>query len=130
MKIVFMICRYLLGLMFAVFGSNGFLHFIHQPPPGSALAGQFMGVVFTSHFMMPIFLLQLIAGVLLLVDAFVPLALVVLAGILINILDYHITMDPGSIAPGIVATILLIGTALPYRASFRDLFQAKTEKVT
>ncbi len=36
MKIVALIARVLLGLMFVVFGLNGFLHFIHQPPPDRA----------------------------------------------------------------------------------------------
>ncbi len=128
MKITSMICRYLLGLMFTIFGANGFFHFLKQPPPVSPLAGQFMGAVFESHFMTLIFALQLIAGILLLVDAFVPLALVVLAGILVNILNYHITMDPGSIPPGIVASLLWFGTAFNYREHFAGLFTMKSEK--
>lgn len=85
------ICRYLLGLMFAIFGANGLLHFLKLPPPTSALALQFQGAINDSHFMVVVFSLQLIAGLLLLAGRFVPLALIMLAGILTNILLYHMT---------------------------------------
>lgn len=127
MKLASTICRYLLGLVFTIFGANGFLHFIAQPPPATQLGIQFMTATFTSHYMVLIFLLQLVAGILLLVGRFVPLALVVLAGIIINILNYHITMDPGAIGPGVVATILWFVTAQSFRSSFRGLFVAKPE---
>ena len=115
------ICRYLLGLMFTVFGANGFLHFLKQPPPSSAFGLQFLTVAVESHFMVLIFLLQVIAGILLLSGRFVPLALVVLAGMLINILNYHVTMDPSGIAPGILATIFWFVTAQKYRGNLRSL---------
>ena len=55
MRIAATISRYLLGLMFLVFGLNGFFHFLPQPPPSSALAGQFFGVMMGSHYMVPVF---------------------------------------------------------------------------
>ena len=58
-----------------------------------------------------------------------PLALVVLAAIIVNILNYHITMDPGTIGPGIVAAVLWFVTAQSFRESFRGLFAAKVEPV-
>ena len=121
------ICRYLLGILFTVFGANGFLHFIKQPPPSSAFAGQFLTAVSGSHFMVLVFLVQLIAGVLLLLDRYVPLALVVLAAVLVNILDYHITMDPGGIAPGLIATALWFVTAQRFRNNFRGMLVPKAE---
>ena len=75
MKIAVLIARFLLGLLFAVFGLNGFLHFIPMPPP-AGLAGQYMGALFLSHYLVVVFLLQLIGGLLLLANRFVPLALV------------------------------------------------------
>ncbi|MBD5654587.1 MAG: hypothetical protein IAI50_05325 [Candidatus Eremiobacteraeota bacterium] len=127
MKLASTIGRYLLGIMFTVFGANGFLHFISQPPPASPLALQFLTAAVTSHFMVLIFLLQLIAGILLLIDRLVPLALVVLAAILTNILNYHITMDPGGIGPGLVATLLWILTALAYRYNFRGILAIEAD---
>ena len=75
MKTVSVIARYLLGLIFTVFGLNGFLNFIHQPPPTNPLAIQFFVAISASHFAVFFFAVQLIGGVLLLAGSFVPLAL-------------------------------------------------------
>ncbi len=125
MKIAATISRYLLGLMFTVFGLNGFLHFIRQPPPAGVNAQQFMMAAFTSHFMVIVFLAQIVGGVLLLAGRFVPLALAVLAPVLVNILDFHITMDPGGIGAGAFAAILWVLVFLRYRRSFAPLFQSQ-----
>src|SRR5438034_2789643 len=93
MKIITVIARFLLGFIFLVFGLNGFLHFIASSPP-SGTAGQFVGALFVSHYLVPIFLLQIISAVLLLVNRYVPLALTLLAPIIVNILLIHILMLP------------------------------------
>jgi uncharacterized membrane protein YphA (DoxX/SURF4 family) len=77
MKIASLIARLLMGLIFFVFGLNGFLNFIPAPPP-TGLAGQFAGILFTSHLYVVIFAVQTIGGLLLLVNRFVPLALIIL----------------------------------------------------
>jgi uncharacterized membrane protein YphA (DoxX/SURF4 family) len=125
MKITSIVSRYLLGLMFTVFGLNGFLHFIHQPPPPSPLALQFLVAVSASHFAAFFFALQLLAGLLLLFGSFVPLALTVLAGELYNILAFHLTMSPNTIAPALVASVLWILVFLQYRGNFSGIFRAK-----
>src|SRR5439155_18217899 len=71
MKIITVIARVLLGFIFLVFGLNGFLHFIPSSPP-SGTAGQFVGALFVSHYLVPIFLLQVISSFLLLITRFVP----------------------------------------------------------
>jgi putative oxidoreductase len=80
MKKVSMIARYLLGLIFTIFGLNGFLNFIHQPPPTNPLAIQFFVAISSSHFAVFLFAVQLIGGLLLLSGYFAPLALTLLAG--------------------------------------------------
>src|SRR2546425_9460100 len=65
------IARYLAGVIFLVFGLNGFLNFIPLPPPGG-IAGQFMGALYASHYLWVIFAFQVIAGVFLLVNRYVP----------------------------------------------------------
>ena len=79
MKTTSIVARYLLGLMFTVFGLNGFLNFIHQPPPTNPLALQFFGAIVASHFAAFFFALQVLGGLLLLCGFFVPLALTLLA---------------------------------------------------
>jgi putative oxidoreductase len=125
MKIVSVIARYLLGLVFVVFGLNGFLNFIHQPPPANPLALQFFVAVGASHFAVFFFAMQLIGGLLLLSGFFVPLALTVLAAELYNILAFHLTLAPASIAPALVASVLWVLVFLQYRASFKDVLTAK-----
>jgi putative oxidoreductase len=124
MKIAAMIARYLLGLMFTVFGLNGFLQFIHQPPPANPLAMQFLVAVSASHFATFFFAVQLMGGLLLLSGFFVPLALTLLAAELYNILAFHITLAPGA-APAVVACALWVLVFLHYRENFRGIFSAK-----
>jgi putative oxidoreductase len=125
MKIASMIARYLLGLMFTIFGLNGFLHFIPQPPPANPLAIQFLVAVSASHFAAFFFAVQVLGGLLLLSGSFVPLALTVLAAELYNILAFHLTMAPASIAPALVACVLWIIVFLQHRESFKGILSAK-----
>src|SRR5271154_7252345 len=125
MKTASVIARYLLGLIFIVFGLNGFLNFIHQPPPSNPLALQFFIAVSASHFAAFFFAMQVIGGLLLLSGFFVPLALTVLAAELYNILAFHLTLAPASIAPALVARVLLVLVFLQYRESFKGIFTAK-----
>src|ERR1700755_929901 len=124
MKTVSIIARYLLGLIFTVFGLNGFLNFIHQPPPTNPLAIQFFDAITASHFAAFFFAMQLIGGLLLLSGFFVPLALTILAAELYNILAFHLTMSPG-IPLALVASVLWILVFLQYRNSFNGALAAK-----
>jgi putative oxidoreductase len=125
MKIVSVIARYLLGLLFTVFGLNGFLNFIHQPPPANPLEMQFLVAISASHFAVFLFAVQLIGGLLLLSGFFVPLALTVLAAELYNILAFHLTLAPATIAPALVACVLWVLVFLQYRDSFNSVLAAK-----
>ena len=125
MKAVSVIARYLLGLMFTVFGLNGFLNFIHQPPPTNPLAIQFFVAISASHFAAFFFAIQLIGGLLLLSGYFVPLALTLLAAELYNILAFHLTLAPATIAPAFVACVLWVLVFLQYRNNFKVILAAK-----
>jgi putative oxidoreductase len=125
MKITSIIARYLLGLIFTVLGLNGFLNFIHQPPPTNPLTLQFLVSVSESHFAAFFFAIQVLGGLLLLSGYFVPLALTVLAAELYNILAFHLTLAPASIAPALVASVLWILVFLQYRENFKGIFRAK-----
>jgi putative oxidoreductase len=126
MKIIATIARYLLGLIFTIFGMNGFLHFLPMgsPPP---LAGQFFGALVQSHYMAVIFGLQLVCGLLLLVNRYVPLALTVLGAILFNILCFHIFMAPSGLPLAAFTTLLWAVVAWRARAVFAPLFQNSYE---
>ena len=128
MKIATIISRYLLGLLFTVFGLYGFLQFIPQPPPPNPVAVQSLTAASVSRFMGLVLLVQLLGGILLLAGRFVPLAIAILAPVLLNILNYHLTMDPGSIGPALVATILWAILFLRNRASFAGIFQVRPQE--
>jgi len=124
MKITALIARYLLGFIFLVFGLNGFLHFIRSALP-SGTAGQFVGALVASNYLVVVFLLQLVSAILLLVNRHVPLALTLLAPIIVNILMFHVLMAPSGLAPAIVVTVCWIVVFLSVRSAFAGLFQQR-----
>ena len=123
MKTASTIARYLSGVIFLVFGLNGFLHFIPLPPP-SGVAGQFMGALFVSHYLTLIFALQVIGGVLLLANRYVPLALAILAPVIVNILTFHVLMAPSGLPVVLFAAILWTAIFIEVRHAFSGLFQS------
>ena len=106
MRIVTMIARFLLALIFIVFGLNGFLQFLDMGPMPTGLAGQFMGALIQSHYFWVVAALQVVGGVLLLVNRYVPLGLVLLGPVIVNILLYHIFLNPAGMLMAIVVTVL------------------------
>jgi putative oxidoreductase len=124
MKILTNISRFLLGLIFLVFGLNGFLHFIPMPPP-SGVAGQFLGAMFVSNYLLVVSGLQVISGALLLINRYVPLALAILAPIIVNILLFHSLMSPAGIGLALLAAILWGVVFASVRLAFSGIFQAR-----
>src|SRR5882672_5314178 len=120
------IARYLMGVIFLVFGLNGFLHFIPLPPP-SGVAGQFMGALYVSHFLWVIFAFQVIPGVLLLVNRYVPLALAVLAPVIVNILCFHALMAPSGLPLALFVAVLWAVIFIDMRPAFAGLFQSRLQ---
>ena len=125
MKIVVLIARLLLALAFVVFGLNGFLNFIPQPPMRPGLLKDYVTVLSASHFVVVPFALQLICGVLFLVNRFVPLALVLIGPVIVNILMIHALMDPAGIAPGLVVTVCWFILFFHLRSAFAGIFEPR-----
>ena len=105
MKILTNLSRFLLGFIFLVFGLNGFLHFIPMPPP-SGVAGQFLGSMFVTKYLLVVSGFQVISGALLLINRYVPFALTILGPIIVNILLFHGLMNPAGIGLAVFVTIL------------------------
>ena len=122
MKIVILIARLLLGLIFVVLGLNGFLNFLSMGPMPTGLAGQFIGALFQSHYFWVVAGLQIVGGLLLLVNRFVPLALVLLGPVIVNILLYHLFLNPAGIALAILVTILWFVVFYGHRQYFSGIF--------
>ena len=126
MKIVTLIARLLLGLICVVFGLNGFLNFINMGPLPSGLAGQFILALALSHYFWVIAAIQIAGGVLLLVNRFVPLALVLLGPVIVNIILYHVFLNPTGYALAVVVTVLWGIVFYAQRQYFSGIFAQRT----
>ena len=126
MRIAAAVARYLAGVIFLVMGLNGFLNFIHFPPP-TGTAAQFMGALYVSHYLWAIFAFQVVGGALLLVNRYVPLAVAILAPLLVNILVFHITMAPAGLPLALFVALLWAAIFIDVRPAFSRLFQSRFE---
>jgi putative oxidoreductase len=124
MRIAASIARVLLGLIFLVFGLNGFLHFLPMPPP-TGVALQFFLAVIATHYWVVIFAVQVIGGLLLLANRFVPLALVVLGPVIVNIFFFHVFMAPAGLPLAIVVVILWLLLAIRNKQHLAGIFAAR-----
>src|SRR4051794_788504 len=98
--------RLLLGLVFVVFGLNGFFMFIAVPPMAEP-AQRFMGAIMATGYLLPLVkVLEIVGGLLLLSGRYVPLALLLLGPVLVNILCFHLFLDFSGALPAIVFTAL------------------------
>ena len=127
MKIIVLIARLLLGLIFVVFGLNGFLNFLSMGPMPTGLAGQFIGALALSHYFWVIAALQIAGGLLLLINRYVPLGLVLLGPVIVNILLYHIFLFPGGLAIAILVAVLWFIVFYAKRQYFSGLFVQQDE---
>jgi len=124
LKIVALVARILLGLEFLVFGLNGFLHFLKMPPPPPGDLATFTTVLMNTHYLAPVYGIQVFSGLLLLLGIFVPLALALIAPVIVNILITHVLMAPAGIPPGALAAVLWLILFFAYREYFASLFTA------
>jgi putative oxidoreductase len=121
MKVLTIIARILLGFIFVFFGSNAFLHFLPMPPLPQTLAGDYMRVFLASGYVYVVGAMQIVGGLLLFINRFVPLGLTILAAIIFNIWVFHILLAPEGFPPAIVVTILELFLVWRYRAAFARL---------
>jgi putative oxidoreductase len=126
LKILTLIARILLGLICVVFGLNGFLNFLSMGPMPTGLAGQFIGALAASHYFWVVSAVQIAGGALLLVNRFVPLALVLLGPIIVNIISYHVFLNHIGAGPAVVVTVLWLILFYGNRQHFSGIFVQRT----
>ena len=124
MEKLVLIARYLLGIIFFVFGLNGFLHFIPQPPLSTEAMTFFGGLMAAPYFFPLLKGLEVISGLMLLSNKYVSLALALLAPIVVNIFLYHITLDIAGGGAAYLATILTAYLISKNWSSYTNLFKA------
>jgi putative oxidoreductase len=118
------IARVVLGLVFVVFGMNGFLNFMPLAPV-PALAGQFAGALIESHYMVVVLTLEVLSGLLLVTNSYALLATTFIAPVIVNILLFHIFMAPAGLPVAALVAALWVVSAYPYRALLSPLFQRR-----
>lgn len=122
------IARILLGLPLVIFGLNGFFNFL--PMPEVTLpqrAGEFVGALMSSGYMMPLIgITQLVVGALLLVNRFVPLALALFTPFIVNAVAFHVFLSGEGLGMACVFFALTLYLAWVYRAAYRPLFTARS----
>lgn len=128
MKIAANISRYLLGLIFFVFGVNKFYPFIPSGPLPTGAAGQFMSALMSTRYIWAVGAFEVAGGVLLLINRFVPLGLSLIAPIIVNIILVGILLTRMALPSGIVVAILWILVFLRVRPAFQPLFQAHLQE--
>jgi uncharacterized membrane protein YphA (DoxX/SURF4 family) len=126
MRIAALIARILLGLIFFVFGLNGFLQFLSMGPMPAGLAGQYITVMMQSHYLYFVSAIQVAGGALLLIGRYIPLALTLLGPVIVNILLYHLLMNLKGMPMAIIVTILWGIVFYRNRQYFSGLFTQKT----
>ncbi|SRR6266568_76356 len=125
MKILTIIARSLLGLVFVVFGLNAFLHFMPMPPP-QGLAGDFMKALFVSHYFYVVAVLQIAGGAICLLGRFVPLGLTLLGPVIVNILLFHVFLDPAGLPLALVVCALALFLLWTNHQAFAGLIQPQS----
>jgi hypothetical protein len=126
MKIVTLVARLLLGLIGVVFGLNGFLNFLSMGPMPTGLAGQFIIALVVSHYFWVVAALQIAGGALLLANRFVPLGLVLLGPVIVNIICYHVFMNPSGVGLAVLVTVLWFIVFYDKRQYFSGIFAQRT----
>jgi putative oxidoreductase len=128
MKIAATVARSLLGIIFLVFGSNMFLHFIPTPPLPPGPLADLTRAFAVSHYDIAIGFFQVVPAILLLINRYVPLALTVLAGVIINIDLTHITMAPSGLPMAAVVSLLWLLVFLRVRSNFAPIFEPAPQR--
>ena len=123
MKVATVIARILLGLVFVVFGSNAFLQFMPMPEMTGPPA-QFIGALASTGYLQAIAAFQVIGGALLLIGKFVPLGLTLLGPIIVNIVLYHLFLDPSGMPVAVVVALLEAFLIWRYWPSFAGILRA------
>ena len=125
MKIASLIARYLLALIFFVFGLNHYLNFIPTGPMPAGLAGQFVSALIQSRYIYVVAFFEVAPAILLFVNRFVPLALVVLGPVIVNIVLTIVLLTPQGLPMAALLVVLWPLAAWPVRSVFFPLLQPK-----
>lgn len=122
------IARVLVGLIFLVMGLNGFLNFLPQPATMPAKAGAFLTGLVASGYMIPLVSgVQIVVGALLLANRFVPLALAIIAPVIVNIATFHLFLLPAGAPPAVITIVAYLYLVWVYHVAYRPMLAARSD---
>jgi uncharacterized membrane protein YphA (DoxX/SURF4 family) len=118
---VFMVVRILLGLFLLVFGLNKFLNFLPAPEGMSEAAGAYFSALMSAKVLTLVGIVEVASGLALILNKYGALMAIILMSVSVNIVLFHITLDQGNIAPGLLVLVLNIITLYGYKDKYKDL---------
>lgn len=117
-----LVLRLLLGLILFVMGANKFFHFLPMPPMEGPPA-DFMGALIATGYMFPLIAItEIVAGALLILNKWIGLALIFASIMSVNIILFHLVLDPAGIAMGAVVAISTVILIYANWNKFKTLF--------
>ena len=125
MKIASLIARLLLGALMVFAGSNHLFNFLPSGPMPAGAAGQFLTAMMATGYLAIVGVCEVIPGLLLLVNRFVPLALVVLGPVIVNIFIANLLMAPKALPVALLVIILWVLAVWPVRSVFLPLLRQR-----
>ena len=125
MKTASLVAQYLLALIFLVFGMNHYVNFIHTGPLPTGIAGQFFGALMVSHYLYVVAFLEVAPAILLLINRYVPLALVILGPVIVNIFLTGLLISAFALPMSVLLIILWLLAAWPVRSIFLPLVRQR-----
>ena len=120
-----LILRILLGVILLIFGLNTFIQFMPMPAPPEG-AGKLLGAFAESGYIFPMIgIVKIVVGLLLLINRYVALALLLLAPFSVNIILFHLVLDPKGIGAALIVTALNVYLLFAYKDKFNSVLKAK-----
>jgi len=118
---VFMVIRIILGVFVLVFGLNKFLNFLPAPEGLSDEAGAYFGALMSAKVLTLVGIVEVVSGIALILNKYGALMALILMSVSVNIVLYHITLNPEGIAPGFAVFILNIMVLYSYKNKYKDI---------
>ena len=115
--------RYILGVVLVFFGSNSLFPFFTPPPSPEKAQAFWAGLAPTGYFIPFLGLVLVVVGLMLLFNKWVPLALVILAPISVQILLFHLFLDPGTILLGLIVVLLNLYLGVKNFKAYKPMFK-------
>ena len=115
--------RVALGLVFFIFGINGFFNLFSTPAPAETAHGFLVGLATAPYFFPLLKGVEVACGALLLWGSYVTLSLVALAPVVVNVVAFHAFLDPTGLVVALVVSVLYLHLLWQNRSTLSVLLE-------